>query len=77
MFLVIPVLPGATSNLTEYLGKTYNQWRAKETAVYLATVEENIFQSRSAEDKLSIEIGDDSKWAGYSNGALDGNGKYQ
>lgn len=59
------------------MGKTYNQWKAGETPVYLATVTETAFQSRSGENDLDIEIGDESKFEGYTNGALDATGKYQ
>ncbi|XP_039989379.1 receptor-type tyrosine-protein phosphatase eta isoform X2 [Xiphias gladius] len=69
--------PGDTSDLKTYLEKTYDQWRAKDTPVYMATVRETNLQSRSGENHLSIEVGNESKWEGYTNGALDANGKYQ
>ncbi|XP_068578957.1 receptor-type tyrosine-protein phosphatase eta-like [Cebidichthys violaceus] len=75
--LVKNALPGDTSDLTKYVGKTYKQWQEKDTPVYMATVVENNFQSRSGVDHLSIVIGDESKWNGYTNGALMANGKYQ
>ncbi|XP_059191053.1 receptor-type tyrosine-protein phosphatase eta isoform X2 [Centropristis striata] len=65
------------SNLTEYVGKTYAQWQAKDTPVYLAAVRDNIFQSRSAERHLTIEVGNGSKFEGYTNGALAATKKYQ
>lgn len=76
-FIVIPVPPDDTSNLTKYLGKTYRQWKAGDTPVYLATVRENELQTRSGESDLIIEVGDDTTWEGYTNGVLDANGKYQ
>ena len=71
------VLPGDTSNLTKYLGKTYSEWKKGDTPVYLATIAKSTFQSRSGENELNVEIGDESKFEGYTNGALDANGKYQ
>uniref|UniRef100_A0A8D3DXM0 protein-tyrosine-phosphatase n=1 Tax=Scophthalmus maximus TaxID=52904 RepID=A0A8D3DXM0_SCOMX len=72
-----PVLSDDTSILKTNLGKTYDQWRAKETHVYLATVIEAHPLSRSGENPLNIEVGDGSTWEGYTNGALDADGKYQ
>ncbi|XP_029290476.1 receptor-type tyrosine-protein phosphatase eta-like isoform X3 [Cottoperca gobio] len=69
--------PDETSDWTKYVGKTYNQWRKKDTPVYLATVTKRLSQSRSGANDLTIEVGDESKWNGYTNGALDANGKYQ
>nr|XP_019957680.1 PREDICTED: receptor-type tyrosine-protein phosphatase eta-like [Paralichthys olivaceus] len=66
-----------TSHLKEYVGKTYDQWRDDKTPVYLATVRETKLQSRSAGNYLSITVGDETKWEGYSNGALDANGQYR
>ncbi|XP_044047807.1 receptor-type tyrosine-protein phosphatase eta-like isoform X3 [Siniperca chuatsi] len=66
-----------TSNLTNYLENTYDLWKAGATNVYLATVTKNTFQSRSGENHLSIEVGDETKWEGYTNGALEASGKYQ
>ncbi|XP_022610174.1 receptor-type tyrosine-protein phosphatase eta isoform X3 [Seriola dumerili] len=63
-------------NLNMYLGKTYDQWKAKDTPVYLATIRETSVQSRSGNNHLSIEVGDESKWNGYTNGPLDATGKY-
>lgn len=65
------------SNWRTYLGNTYDQWTAKDTPAYLATVTKNTFQSRSGESKLTIEVGDESKWKGYMNGILVTGGKYQ
>ncbi|XP_049429858.1 receptor-type tyrosine-protein phosphatase eta [Epinephelus fuscoguttatus] len=75
--LVTKNQPDDTSNLTKYLGKTYRQWKAGDTPVYLATVRENELQTRSGESDLIIEVGDDTTWEGYTNGVLDANGKYQ
>ncbi|XP_074490158.1 phosphatidylinositol phosphatase PTPRQ [Sebastes fasciatus] len=76
--LVTNALPSDTSNLTKYVGKTYDQWKAKETPVYLATVAKNTFSSkRSGESHLNIEVGNGSSWKGYTNGVLEANGKYQ
>ncbi|KAM7396461.1 hypothetical protein PAMP_019498 [Pampus punctatissimus] len=69
--------PNNVDNLTMYLGKTYQQWNEKSTPVYLATVRNNNFQSRSGESYLSIEIGDESKWGSYTNGALHATEGYQ
>ncbi|XP_034071781.1 receptor-type tyrosine-protein phosphatase eta isoform X8 [Gymnodraco acuticeps] len=66
-----------TANWTQYLGKTYSQWKTKHTSVYLATVTEIPFQKRSGESHFNIAVGDESHWKGYTNGALDANGKYQ
>lgn len=76
-FFGYPVLSDDTSILKTNLGKTYDQWRAKETHVYLATVIEAHPLSRSGENPLNIEVGDGSTWEGYTNGALDADGKYQ
>ncbi|XP_049928086.1 receptor-type tyrosine-protein phosphatase eta isoform X2 [Epinephelus moara] len=75
--LVTKKQPDDTSNLTKYLGKTYRQWKAGDTPVYLATVRENELQTRSGESNLIIEVGDESTWEDYTNGVLDANGKYQ
>ncbi|XP_042268585.1 receptor-type tyrosine-protein phosphatase eta isoform X4 [Thunnus maccoyii] len=66
-----------TSNLRAYLGKTYQQWSEKSTSVFLATVKDNDFLSRSGESYLIVEIGDESKWNSYTNGALKATEKYQ
>ncbi|XP_075944930.1 receptor-type tyrosine-protein phosphatase eta-like [Anarhichas minor] len=75
--LVTNALPGDTSDFTKYVGKTYKQWQQNDTPVYMATVVENIFQSRSGVSDRDIEIGDESKWNGYTNGALTANGIYR
>lgn len=77
LFSAVPIPPGNTSDFTKHLGKTYAQWKAKDTPVYLATVTENTFQPRSEKTHLNIVVGDESKWEGYTNGALDPNGKYR
>ncbi|XP_010764284.1 receptor-type tyrosine-protein phosphatase eta-like, partial [Notothenia coriiceps] len=66
-----------TANWTQGLRKTYSEWKAKPTSVYLATVTEIHSQKRSGESHFNIAVGDESKWNGYTNGALDANGKYQ
>nr|XP_033940757.1 receptor-type tyrosine-protein phosphatase eta isoform X3 [Pseudochaenichthys georgianus] len=75
--LVTNDLKSDTANWTQYLGKTYSQWKTKHTSVYLATVTEIPFQKRSGESHFNIALGDESHWKGYTNGALDANGKYQ
>ncbi|XP_033997475.1 receptor-type tyrosine-protein phosphatase beta isoform X13 [Trematomus bernacchii] len=65
------------TNWTWHLRNTYSQWKAKKTSVYLATVKEILFQTRSGESHFNIAVGDESDWKGYTNGALDANGKYQ
>ncbi len=74
---LIPVLPGDTSNLTQYLGKTYTQWTTEGIPVYLATVKENTLRSSSGTTHMDIEVGDESNWKGYRNGPLEASGKYQ
>lgn len=60
-----------------YLEKNYEQFKRRETTVYLATVKKrDNEQSRSGESHLIIDVGDGSKWLGYENGALDAGGKY-
>ncbi|KAM9351963.1 receptor-type tyrosine-protein phosphatase eta-like [Symphorus nematophorus] len=66
-----------TSNLTKYLGNTYSQWKAGKTPVYLATARETSLQSRSEQNHLIMQVGDESTWEGYTNGALDANREYQ
>ncbi|XP_062245321.1 receptor-type tyrosine-protein phosphatase eta isoform X2 [Platichthys flesus] len=66
-----------TSNLNKYIGNTYDQWKKGETQIYLATVKETNPQSRSGENHLNIEVGDQTKWNGYTNGALEATGHYQ
>ncbi|KAI4825979.1 hypothetical protein KUCAC02_021638, partial [Chaenocephalus aceratus] len=75
--LVTNDLKSDTANWTQYLGKTYSQWKTKHTSVYLATVTEIPFQKRSGESHFNMAVGDESHWKGYTNGALDANGKYQ
>ncbi|KAM7414244.1 hypothetical protein PAMA_019185 [Pampus argenteus] len=69
--------PNNVDNMTTYLGKTYQQWHEKSTPVYLATVRDNNVQSRSGESYLSIQIGDESKWGSYTNGALKATERYR
>uniref|UniRef100_A0A3Q3L5T9 protein-tyrosine-phosphatase n=1 Tax=Mastacembelus armatus TaxID=205130 RepID=A0A3Q3L5T9_9TELE len=78
LFSLIPVLPDPVPNDSKhYLGKTYDQWKSKNTSVYLATVYENLFQSRSEGNTLTINIGSKSSWKGYTNGELEATQKYQ
>ncbi|KAM3608811.1 uncharacterized protein V6R79_005192 [Siganus canaliculatus] len=69
--------PADSSDWKTYLGKTYSQWKDKETPVYLATVIETSSTSRSVESSLNVKIGDSTQWHDYNNGPLDPNGKYQ
>lgn len=66
-----------TANMSQYLGKTYQQWIDNQSPVYLATVKERNGQSRSQENMLSVEIGDGLQWEGYTNGPLRSNRRYQ
>lgn len=58
-----------------YLGKTYGEWKESKAVAYLATVM-NISDSRSAETRYTLQVGDESKWENYTNGPLDPGGKY-
>lgn len=72
------VLSGNTSNRRTYLEKNYDQFKNGKSPVYLATLKEkNIARSRSGESHLKIEVGDESIWEGYHNGALNPGEKYQ
>ncbi|XP_071395777.1 receptor-type tyrosine-protein phosphatase eta-like [Centroberyx affinis] len=64
------------SNLKQYLVNTYQEWTRQATSVYLATVKDNLIQSRSGGNQLVINIGDATKWNGYSNGVLTANEQY-
>ncbi|XP_078113681.1 receptor-type tyrosine-protein phosphatase eta-like isoform X1 [Sander vitreus] len=77
--LVTNTFSGNTSDSLKYVEKNYNQWKAGETPGYMATVNNwtQPIQTRSVESYLNIEIGDESKWNGYTNGALDATGHYQ
>lgn len=66
-----------TSDLSKYLGKTHKDWSENHTPAYLATVVAKNTQSRSDETYFIINIGDGSMWKGYTNGALQSNGRYQ
>uniref|UniRef100_UPI003AACB5E9 receptor-type tyrosine-protein phosphatase eta n=1 Tax=Centroberyx gerrardi TaxID=166262 RepID=UPI003AACB5E9 len=66
-----------TSNLTQYLVNTYQEWSIEATSVYLATVKDNLIQSRSGGNQLTINIGDETEWEGYINGVLKANEQYQ
>ena len=68
---------GDCSNCRKYLGKTYDDWKAKRTAVYLATViEATSSRARSSQD-LVVHVGNEATWKGYHNGPLDANRNYQ
>ncbi|XP_008298883.1 receptor-type tyrosine-protein phosphatase eta isoform X2 [Stegastes partitus] len=73
--LVTSNVPDNSSNLKQYLGKTYSEWRAETTPVYLATVVPNIAHQMNDQD--FVVIGNGSQWKGYSNGVLDPKGRYQ
>lgn len=66
-----------TSNLKQYLGVTYDQWKSGAKPVYLATVKDLGVKSRSAVSSLLIHIGNSSQWMGYINGPLDANRNYK
>ncbi|XP_036964427.1 receptor-type tyrosine-protein phosphatase beta-like isoform X4 [Acanthopagrus latus] len=74
--LVTEKIPDNTSDLTKYLSSTYDQWKKGSTPVYLATVR-SIPLTRSQATHLSIEIGDESKYLDYTNGALTANREYK
>lgn len=59
-----------------YLGNTYDDWKASQASAYLATVK-SISGSRSGETNHTLQVGDESKWEGYTNGALTPCVKYQ
>ncbi|CAN9498789.1 unnamed protein product [Ophioblennius macclurei] len=73
--LVKKTASGDCSNCTDRVGKTYAEFKNGDTSVYLATVTP-LTSSRNAQE-LNIEVGDDSVWEGYRNGALDANTNYQ
>ncbi|XP_069577895.1 receptor-type tyrosine-protein phosphatase eta-like [Brachyistius frenatus] len=75
--LVANSVHGETKNLSQYLGNTYDEWKAGNTPVYLAMVTDNIVQPQRSQDHLIIYIGNGSEWNGYTNGALEPKGKYQ
>ncbi|XP_072241597.1 receptor-type tyrosine-protein phosphatase eta [Leuresthes tenuis] len=58
------------SDSSNYLEKTYDEWKANSAKAYLATVINNTFQSRSSHEHLEIDIANGSTWNGYTNGAL-------
>lgn len=67
---------GNTSTWRPYLGKTYDEWKESRAPVYLAAVK-SISISRSAGIHHTLEVGDESKWEGYTNGVLTPGQKYQ
>ncbi|XP_039665211.1 receptor-type tyrosine-protein phosphatase eta isoform X4 [Perca fluviatilis] len=77
--LVTNNFSGNSSDSLAYVGATYDQWKARKTLGYMATVSNRIqaIQTRSVESYLIIEVGDESTWNGYTNGALDATGHYQ
>ncbi|XP_029908872.1 receptor-type tyrosine-protein phosphatase eta-like isoform X2 [Myripristis murdjan] len=68
---------GIDGDLKQFLSKTYEDWSAKNSPAYLATLKENTLQSRSTDDYLTLTVGDASKWKGYTNGALKANELYR
>lgn len=62
-------VPGNTSTWKASLGKTYDEWKKFQAPVYLAAVK-SISTSRSAGIHHTLQVGDESKWEGYTNGAL-------
>ncbi|CAJ1057368.1 tenascin-X-like isoform X5 [Xyrichtys novacula] len=65
------------SEFRSYLGRTYDEWVEEKTLAYLATVIQMSSQSRSGDTQVTIEIGDDTTWKGYTNGVLRANGEYK
>lgn len=75
--IVCLALSDDKSEWKTYLEKNYEQFKRRDTTVYLATVKTTgKMQSRSGESQLIIDVGDGSKWLSYDNGALDAGGKY-
>ncbi|XP_074533307.1 receptor-type tyrosine-protein phosphatase beta [Halichoeres trimaculatus] len=66
-----------TSVFRQYLGETYDNWKAEKTLVYLATVRDMNPQSRSGDNLVNIVVGDGSVWEGYSNGVLEASTNYK
>ncbi|KAJ3596594.1 hypothetical protein NHX12_002999 [Muraenolepis orangiensis] len=74
-----------SSNLKQYLDKTYQHWSAGTTTTYLATVKGNLstvgsgVRSRSVRDAgpLAVAVGDGGSWEAYTNGALKANRQYR
>ncbi|XP_054888020.1 receptor-type tyrosine-protein phosphatase eta-like isoform X2 [Poeciliopsis prolifica] len=69
-----------SANITDienFLGKTYSEWRAKSAIAYLATVMNYIQTLQRSSVNLDFEIGNGSKWEGYANDALDPTGSYR
>ncbi|KAF7668966.1 hypothetical protein LDENG_00273380, partial [Lucifuga dentata] len=66
-----------TLNLKQYLVKTYADWSALSTSVYLATVTQKFLQTRSSTNHLTLDIGDTTHWEAYTNGVLKDNEQYQ
>ncbi|XP_029379136.1 receptor-type tyrosine-protein phosphatase beta-like isoform X5 [Echeneis naucrates] len=64
-------------DLKTYLDQSYDDWKAGKTQAYLATIMEVDVPSRSTEDNLIMNVGNGSKWNGYTNGPLEAKGRYQ
>ncbi|XP_034734384.1 receptor-type tyrosine-protein phosphatase eta [Etheostoma cragini] len=75
--LVTGTFSGDNYDSLKYVGKTYEQWKGSETSGYMATAVRLQTQTRSGASHLNIVVGDETKWAGYTNGALDPKGQYQ
>uniref|UniRef100_A0AAY4C634 protein-tyrosine-phosphatase n=1 Tax=Denticeps clupeoides TaxID=299321 RepID=A0AAY4C634_9TELE len=58
------------SNEAIYLNKTFSDWKAGATPMYLAMVTKSQLQTRSDVSVLEVLIGDNSQYEGYTNGPL-------
>jgi len=74
--LVISFLPDE-SDSSNYLEKTYEEWKENSAKAYLATVINNNFQSRRSHEYLEINIANGSTWNDYTNGALNPSETYR
>uniref|UniRef100_A0AAY4C6M0 protein-tyrosine-phosphatase n=1 Tax=Denticeps clupeoides TaxID=299321 RepID=A0AAY4C6M0_9TELE len=61
---------GTLSNEAIYLNKTFSDWKAGATPMYLAMVTKSQLQTRSDVSVLEVLIGDNSQYEGYTNGPL-------
>ncbi|XP_055078519.1 receptor-type tyrosine-protein phosphatase eta [Periophthalmus magnuspinnatus] len=80
----VGVLVSETANdpsrpeVVQYLASTYTEWEAGKTEAYLATViSVDTRAARDTTNTLSINVGDESMWNGYSNGLLKPTRKYK
>ncbi|XP_036399313.1 receptor-type tyrosine-protein phosphatase eta [Megalops cyprinoides] len=69
-------LPGEKKSLPQYLNKTYEDWQAGNTVVYLAVVRSAEVISRNAGNGPVVVIGDGTTWNAYNNGPLKTSGSY-